>query len=91
MLVIITYDIADEKRLRKVAILMEDYGIRVQRSVFECLIEERQVIQLIDKLMKIIEVKEDSTRIYRMCGNCQDRVQIIGQGAVTSDPDVYIF
>lgn len=91
MLVLISYDIADEKRLRKVAILMEDYGTRVQRSVFECLIEERQVLQLIDKLVKVIEPSEDSTRIYRFCGACQERVQILGKGAVTNDPDVYIF
>jgi CRISPR-associated protein Cas2 len=91
MFVIVTYDIADEKRLRKVAVLMEDYGTRVQRSVFECLIEERQIIQLIAKLMKIIEVSEDSTRIYRVCGSCEEKIQIIGKGAITSDPDVYIF
>lgn len=91
MLVIITYDIANEKRLRKIAILMKDYGVRVQRSVFECLIEERQLAQLIDKLMKIMEIEEDSTRIYRICSNCQERVQIIGQGKITSDPEMYIF
>jgi CRISPR-associated protein Cas2 len=88
---IITYDIADEKRLRKVATLMKDYGTRVQRSVFECLIEERQLVELTSKLMKIIEISEDSTRFYKICGSCQEKIQVIGKGNITSDPDVYIF
>lgn len=91
MYVLVAYDIAHEKRLRRVATVMEDYGTRVQRSVFECLIEEDQLDRLRTELSERIEPGEDSIRLYRLCQACRDRVEIQGLGQVTTDPDVYLY
>lgn len=91
MYVLVTYDIAHEKRLRRIATVMEDYGTRVQRSVFECLIEEDQLDELRDELSERIEPGEDSIRLYRICQACRERIQIYGLGSVTSDPDIYLY
>ncbi len=69
--VLITYDVSTiepegRRRLRKVAKACQDYGVRVQFSVFECSVGEKELLKLRAKVLAIIEPKEDSVRIYRL-------------------------
>ena len=71
MQVLIAYDVATEKdtgrrRLRKVAQVCTNFGHRVQKSVFECLVNQAQYEQLIRQLLNCIDEKEDNLRIYRL-------------------------
>lgn len=86
MMVLITYDVSTEteagkSRLRKVSKKCEDYGQRVQNSVFECLIDGAQLKQLQDKLLKIIDPESDSLRFYYLGDNWKNRVEHIGAKA----------
>lgn len=83
MLVLITYDVSvvdDEgpKRLRSVAKTCEDYGQRVQNSVFESLVDPGQFIMLKSKLLNIIEPDRDSIRFYLLGSNWSNRVEHYG-------------
>jgi CRISPR-associated protein Cas2 len=83
MLVLVTYDVntetADgEKRLRKVAKKCEDYGQRVQNSVFECLIDAAQLRKLKHLLTEIIDPNQDSLRFYYLGNNWRKRVEHVG-------------
>lgn len=71
MWVIVTYDVSTEtsggrRRLRRVAQACKNYGQRVQKSVFECSVNQAQFEQLRRNLLKEIKVDEDSLRFYRM-------------------------
>ena len=71
MQVLVTYDVATEKddgrrRLRKVAQVCKNFGQRVQKSVFECLVDQAQYEQLIRDLVKCIDEDEDTLRVYRL-------------------------
>lgn len=71
MQVLVAYDVVTEtsagrKRLRKVAQVCKNYGQRVQKSVFECNVNEMQYEIMIRNLLKCIDEKEDSLRIYRL-------------------------
>ena len=71
MQVLVAYDVATEKdggkrRLRKVAQVCKNFGQRVQKSVFECLVDHAQYEQLIRELVHCIDEKEDNLRIYRL-------------------------
>jgi CRISPR-associated protein Cas2 len=90
MLYAVSYDIVEDRRRLHVAHTMLDYGARVQKSVFECNLEPEQLSQLVDRLQPIINVAEDSVRVYPICGNCKETIRILGQGRVTEDPEVYI-
>lgn len=70
MLVLVAYDIADHKRLRRVAKFMEDYGFRVQRSVFECDLTPAQVSALETGVKEILKRKTDKVQIYQLCEHC---------------------
>lgn len=69
MLVLVTYDVSTtegpgRRRLRRVAQACEDYGTRVQKSVFECQIGQKEWMLLRDRLLREIKTDEDSLRFY---------------------------
>ncbi|WP_025917356.1 CRISPR-associated endonuclease Cas2 [Herminiimonas sp. CN] len=71
MLIIITYDVSTEtaagrKRLRRVAKACESMGQRVQKSVFECTVNEMQFEQLERTLLAEIDETVDNLRFYRI-------------------------
>ncbi|MBI2758774.1 MAG: CRISPR-associated endonuclease Cas2 [Chloroflexi bacterium] len=83
MMVLITYDVkteteAGKSRLRRVSKKCQDYGQRVQNSVFECLIDPAQLKELQDKLLKIIDPEVDSLRFYYLGDNWKHRVEHVG-------------
>jgi CRISPR-associated protein Cas2 len=83
MLVVVAYDVSTEsdegkKRLRHVAKLCEDFGQRVQNSVFECLVDAAQWTVLRSRLVSQIETGEDSLRFYFLGDNWQRRVEQVG-------------
>lgn len=83
MLVLITYDVSTQKdggraRLRKVAKECQNYGQRVQDSVFECILDASQVLLLKDKLLSLIDENEDSLRFYYLGNNYKTKVEHFG-------------
>ena len=69
--ILVTYDVSTEtaegkRRLRKVAEACLAYGQRVQKSVFECSLNEMQLERLKHRLRECMSEQEDSLRIYRM-------------------------
>ncbi len=69
MFILVTYDVstvekAGQRRLRRVARACEDYGVRVQKSVFECQVGQKEWASLRDRLLREIKASEDSLRFY---------------------------
>ena len=90
MFYIISYDIPDDKRRGKIAKILLDFGSRVQYSVFEAILTKELLEKLLKRLKKVVNLKEDSIRIYRLCNDCKQRIEILGCGKVSEDKDVYI-
>lgn len=83
MLLLITYDVNTQdskgrKRLRRVAKLCVDYGVRVQNSVFECVVDTAQYRELKYKLTNEIDEKKDSLRFYFLGNGKKTKVEHIG-------------
>ena len=83
MLLLITYDVnteneAGKKRLRKVAKQCQNYGRRVQNSVFECIVDQAQSVMLKSILTDIIDESVDSLRFYYLGNNYHTKVEHIG-------------
>jgi CRISPR-associated protein Cas2 len=90
MFYLVSYDIPDDKRRTRLAKAIKDFGDRVQYSVFECLLDEALFERMTNRITSIIDMNEDSVRIYRMCGSCEKQIQIIGQGDISRIEEVYI-
>ncbi len=89
MFTIVAYDIADDRRRVKIATILEDYGVRVQYSVFECDITDKQFGLLQKRLVRYIK-EGDSLRIYRICTVCKERIRFFGEGKFTRDSPYYL-
>ncbi len=83
MEVLVAYDVATDsaagrRRLRRVAKVCEAHGQRVQKSVFECILDEVQLELLIHRLRREIAPEEDSLRIYRLLEPRERYTQALG-------------
>jgi CRISPR-associated protein Cas2 len=83
LLVVITYDVstvsrAGQKRLRKVSKICQNYGQRVQNSVFECNVDAAQFTTLKLELINVIDENKDSLRFYQLGNNYKSKVEHIG-------------
>ncbi len=83
MFVLVSYDVktsddGGSKRLRRVAKACEDYGQRVQYSVFECIVDPAQWAVLRQRLIDEIDPEADSLRFYFLGSNWRKRVEHIG-------------
>ena len=95
MLVLITYDVNTQTpegraRLRKIARECQNYGQRVQNSVFECLLDQSQFILLRNKLEDIMDFEADSIRYYNLGNNWKNRVEHVGIKE-SYDPEGFLF
>lgn len=91
MMVLVSYDVstiapAGKARLRKAARECQNYGQRVQNSVFEIDVDYGTFIKLKDKLLKIIDEKYDSIRFYYLGNNWKRRIEHYGVKE-TYDPE----
>lgn len=80
MMVLVSYDVstidkAGQRRLRRVAKTCQDFGLRVQNSVFECIVDPAQWTLLRNKLLALFDPDADSLRFYFMGANWTNRVE----------------
>ena len=83
MMVLVTYDVATEtvagrRRLRRVAKVCRNHGQRVQKSVFECVVEPEQWVRLRSDLIAEADSSKDSLRFYFLGSNWERRVEHVG-------------
>lgn len=83
MLILVTYDVGISskdgvRRLRNVAKICENYGVRVQNSVFECVVDRLQFENLKDDLLQVIDKEHDSIRYYNLGNSGRKKVIHIG-------------
>ncbi|PPK52387.1 CRISPR-associated endonuclease Cas2 [Marinobacter persicus] len=91
MMVLVTYDISLEDpagpgRLRRVAKVCLDYGVRVQYSVFECEVDPAQWVVFRDQLLNIYDEEQDSLRFYKLGKNWKNRIEHHGAKPA---PDIF--
>ena len=91
MMVLVSYDVATttkagRRRLRRVARICENFGQRVQNSVFECLLDPSEWVGVKNKLLAAYEPEEDSLRFYYLGAKWRKRVEHHGAKPVL-DPE----
>ena len=78
MFYLVCYDVVLDKRRNKVAQTLQGYGMRVQQSVFECILSAEQYEFVRNKLNRYIEAREDQVRFYPMSAHTRRKVAILG-------------
>lgn len=88
--ILVSYDISDDRRRRKVMQAMEDYGARVQYSVFECRLLPPELARLKRRLRPHVREAADSVRFYFIGAEDVGRIEVMGSGQVTEDRPYYV-
>ena len=80
-MMIVAYDITHPRRLQKVAGIMKDYGVRVQKSIFEVGVDPLRFQQMRHRVERVIDPKEDGVKYFALCPKCSDTLIALGVGA----------
>ena len=83
---VVADDVADDGRRDRVAKALEDFGVRVQYSVFECVLGRAEYRRLREALASRINFAEDTVAFYRLCRGCGARVRRLGRPPPDPDP-----
>ena len=83
MLMLVSYDVSTEdaagrRRLRHIAKLCENWGQRVQASVFECLVDPAQWKNLRAALLDVMDEEKDSLRFYHLGSQWRGKIEHFG-------------
>jgi CRISPR-associated protein Cas2 len=84
---VIVYDIVDNRARTRFHKFLKELGIRSQRSVFECRLDDREIRQIRRYCTDNLDLENDSVRIYRVCSRCMNRAVVQGQGVKFSQLD----
>ena len=78
MFYLVCYDVVSDHTRNKVAHVLQGYGLRIQKSVFECVLTEAQYQFIQKRLMKYLDATEDQVRFYPLSAHCRQKVDIVG-------------
>lgn len=71
---VVAYDIKEDRKRARVSKILERYGIRVNFSVFECMFTDIQLLQVQEKIKKILNKRSDTVIYYPICVNCYTKI-----------------
>jgi len=92
MNMIVAYDITSPRRITKVAKILKDYGVRVQKSIFEVAVNTVLFKEMKRRIEEVIVPETDGVKYFPVCEKCAGTVEIIGQGQYTDpDEEYYIY
>jgi len=90
MIIILTYDISDNKTRTKLHKFMKEFGLNTQKSVFECDIDKDGLTRIVKYCRTAIDPESDSVRIYQICARCLRKSQLSGRGLKLTQMDYMI-
>ncbi|MBF0214928.1 MAG: CRISPR-associated endonuclease Cas2 [Magnetococcales bacterium] len=88
---VICYDISNNKRRRRLSICLDQYGSRIQESVFEAVLDLDLFKQMTAEVEQKINAKADAVRIYMLCATCVKKVERLGiPGPIPGEETVFV-
>ena len=87
-LLLVTYDIAHDRRRAKLHTVLNEYGVQVQESVFECDLDDTAERDLRRRL-RMLARRDDNIRLYPLCADCMDQVTDAKGNAVSANLPLY--
>lgn len=89
-LYLVAYDISSNKRRKKIAEKLENYGTRINLSVFECTFTPAQLTEIRRFIKKNINKRKDIVKIYYLSRKCYAKSFTLGQKIAPPDGTFYL-
>ena len=77
-LYVIAYDIPNDRRRAKIHKMLCGCGQWTQYSLFECFLNQKELLALQDKMDRVLDPREDSVRFYHVCAGCIRKTKTVG-------------
>lgn len=90
MNMIVAYDIANPRRLNRIARVMKDYGVRVQKSIFEIEVNASTFAEMRFRAEDVMNRYEDGVKFFPLCDRCADTLIALGVCARGLDERSYV-
>lgn len=91
LFVVVAYDISDDRRRARLHRRLKKYGLAVQYSVFECLLNANQIREMKSTVNRIIRKKSgDRVRYYALCESCRQRIEATDEIIDPGRPAIFI-
>lgn len=81
MRTVVAYDVSDDKRRDRLAKELARIGVRVQESVFECVIDSEEIADVVQHLTRWLDPQHDRLNVYRQCERCDTAAITFGQAS----------
>jgi CRISPR-associated protein Cas2 len=75
MLLVVAYDVADDRRRVRLHTMLLGWGVPVQESVFECVVDERQARTLKGRVRRAMRHDQDRVNFYPLCDACARKAE----------------
>ena len=75
MLLVVAYDVADDRRRVRLHTLLLGWGTAVQESVFECELDDRQAREVKRRVRRLVRPPQDRVTFYALCADCAARTE----------------
>jgi len=85
MYFVVCYDISNNRRRHRLEKALLKFGQRVQESVFETDLNEKEYIEMQEAVARVINMEEDNVRFYRQCKSCKSAIDVMGVGTFPTD------
>jgi CRISPR-associated protein Cas2 len=85
MFIVVAYDISDDKRRTKLHDTLMNFGVPVQYSVFECILDKGGLKKMKVAVGKVIKGEEDFVRYYYICDSCRKKIETTAGAKVTRE------
>lgn len=89
MLLVVAYDVADDRRRARLHTLLLGWGTPVQESVFECEVDERGAREVKRRVRRMVRPAEDNVRFYALCSACAVRAEDAAGTSRPAEPAVW--
>jgi CRISPR-associated protein Cas2 len=76
---VIAYDISSGKKRKEVSKLLDQYGQRANKSVYECFVTKSQIKEIKKEIKQLINSKSDSVLFYSLCKSCVEKKEYVGK------------
>lgn len=83
--VLVCYDISRDSARAKVAAYLQQWGDRIQRSVFVCAVSPDDLTEMISRVEQMIDPLTDAVHLLPTCAACWSRLVVRGQADATPD------
>lgn len=87
---LVAYDVSDDASRARLARLLAHYGVRVQYSVFECVLRPDELAHLVERSIEHLAPGSDRLGVYPQCEACTGKRSLHGRSSDILDRDYYV-